>query len=96
MMIVPSTIGIVTSSPRNTMARPVEINGWRLSTAEATEAPTLSMARNRSKRPPTVPISPASTNSSTLFVERWMAPPVTRTAAQSAAVPTMRLIQNPL
>src|SRR3970282_571050 len=41
MTTVPATIAIVTRSPRSRMARPEEMNGYRLLRAAVTEAPNL-------------------------------------------------------
>ncbi len=61
MTAVPATIGIVTDSPRRTMASPAEMKGWRLVRAAVTPAPTRSMLTKRSSRPAVVPTRPART-----------------------------------
>jgi hypothetical protein len=58
MTTVPATMRDVTVSPRSRMARPAEMNGWRLVTAAATDAPTRSMLTKRSRRPAVVPTRP--------------------------------------
>jgi len=77
------------------MASPVAKNGCRLLRAAAMAAPTFSILTNRRSRPATVPMSPARTKRTTPAVETRPMPPVRRTAVQSPAVPTARLIQNP-
>ena len=60
MTTVPNRIAGVTCSPSSRMARPLEMKGLRLITADDTEAPTLSMATNRNSRPARVPTMPAA------------------------------------
>src|SRR4029453_4121729 len=55
---VPITIGTVMRSPSSAIASAEDTKGFRLISAAAIEAPTFSIATNRRRRPPTVPIRP--------------------------------------
>ena len=92
MTHVPARMGRVTRSPKKAMARAVEIKGFRLVTAAATEAPTFSILMNRNSLP-NVPISPERANKSSPL--GTVSPGTSRnTAPQSPTVPTARLIQS--
>ena len=65
-------------------------------TADATDAPTLSIAKKRERRPPTVPMMPAEANSRRLRVEMGPMPPLSATKIHSRPVPTIMLIQTPV
>ncbi len=60
MTTVPNRMARVRCSPSRSTARPLEMNGFRLMTADDTEAPTFSMATNRKSRPARVPTMPAA------------------------------------
>src|SRR2546426_8298125 len=93
---VPARIGSVTCSPSSTTASVVDTSGLRLISAALIDGPTVSMLMKRNSRPPTVPMSPASTKNAMLVAGGRPGPPLTASTSQKTTVPTSTLIHTPV
>ena len=96
MTSVPTRTGAVTCSPRTAMASAEATRGLRLMSAALIDAPTVSMLMKRSRRPPTVPMRPASAKYATPAGVGRPTPPPRSTAIHTHVVPTTRFTQAPV